>query len=492
MTSSSSNSSKAKDLKNLLTPLEKTAKQLEISAPNRQSIFDKAVAYTEQYLENLKEATVYYRDYERSKTLFDHPINEEAVDFNHLLTLYKDYVEKDGLNAASGGHLGYIPGGGLYPAALGDFIADVTNRYAGVFFANPGAVRMENMMIRWMRDLVGFPETTEGHLASGGSMASLSAIVTARDAYELKGADFANTVVYMTDQVHHAIHKALRIGGLGEVVQRAVPMDEGYRMIPKALKAQIEADRKEGLKPWMVVGSAGTTDVGAVDPIEGIAEITRQQNLWLHLDAAYGGFFLLCESGQERLKGLDQADSIVMDPHKGLFLPYGTGALLVKKGQYLHQSHYYKAAYMQDADEASGEISPSELSPELTKHFRGLRMWLPLKLFGLKAFRAALEEKIQLARYFYERLRNTTGIEVGPYPDLSVVLFRYVPESGDPDDFNARLIQAVHEDGRIFMSSTTIEGHVYLRAAILSFRTHLATMDQAYEVLMEKVEELED
>lgn len=492
MSSSLSENASPKAVKAYLEQLEPASRQLDLAAADRKELYEKARAYTEDYLNRLPHDPVYYTDYEQSKALYEEPVSEEPGDFAHLLKLYEAHVDRDGLNAASGGHLGYIPGGGLYPAALGDLIADVTNRYAGVFFANPGAVRMENMMIRWMRDLVGFPESTEGHLASGGSMASLSAIVTARDAYELKGADFAHTVVYMTDQVHHAIHKALRIAGLGEVVQRAVPMDEGFRIKPEALKAQVEADQKAGLKPWLVVASAGTTDVGAVDPVDAIAEITRQHHLWLHLDAAYGGFFLLCESGQERLKGLDQADSIVMDPHKGLFLPYGTGALLVKNGQYLHQSHYYKAAYMQDAADASGEISPSELSPELTKHFRGLRMWLPLQLFGLKPFRAALEEKIQLARYFYERLQSTKRIEVGPYPDLSVVLFRYVPESGDPDDFNARLIQAIHEDGRVFMSSTSIEGHVYLRAAILSFRTHLATIDLAYEVLMEQAGRLEE
>ena len=177
------------------------------------------------------------------------------------------------------------------------------------------------------------------------------------------------------------------------------------------------------------------------------------------------------------------ADSLVMDPHKTLFLPYGTGALLIKDGARLYASQNWDAAYMQDIPHDIEELSPAELSPELTKHFRGLRVWLPLKLFGVAPFRAALSEKIQLARYFHEKIQLLDGFEVGPYPDLSVVTYRYLPQRGDVDAFNERLTKHVQEEGRIFISSTRVGGQFTLRMAISSFRTHLDDIDQALDVL---------
>ncbi len=476
-----------------LKALEKEARRLELDGSNRRELLDQVEAYTDDYLENLPQAKAYYRSKsEEGGGILEKNIQEEGIPMQEILQCYREYVEKDGLNAASGGHLAYIPGGGVYPGALGDFLAAVTNRYAGVFFANPGAVRMENMLIRWLRDLIGFPETTAGNLASGGSIATLTAIVTARDALSLRAKDFESTVIYLTAQTHHAVHKALRIAGLGEVIQRDIPMDDEFRMQTNILAKQVEKDRQKGLKPWMVVGSAGTTDAGAVDPLSEISRISELNGLWFHLDAAYGGFFLLSETGGEKVKGLNLADSIVMDPHKGLFLPYGLGIVLIKDGDKLHQSHYYQANYMQDSLETGDEPSPSELSPELTKHFRGLRMWLALQLYGLKPFRAALEEKLRLAEYFYNQLLSMKRFEVACRPDLSVVLFRYVPQNQDPDAFNKAVNQAIQRAGKVFMSSTTVDGQFFLRVAILSFRTHKDTIDIALDQLQQYARELEE
>src|SRR6185295_5947182 len=173
---------------------------------------------------------------------------------------------------------------------------------------------------------------------------------------------------------------------------RYVPMDERYRMNAESLEAMIMTDKKNRLVPFLVIASAGTTDVGAVDPLEEIGAIAKKHELWYHIDAAYGGFFNLTREGKQKLKGIELSDSLVVDPHKGLFLPYGTGVILVKDKSVLQQSHSYQASYMQDAVNASEELSPADLSPELTKHFRGLRFWLPLQLHGLKPFRACLEE----------------------------------------------------------------------------------------------------
>ena len=176
-----------------------------------------------------------------------------------------------------------------------------------------------------------------------------------------------------------------------------------------------------------------------------------------------------------------------MDPHKGLFLPYGSGALLVRDKQKLFDAFWYQANYMQDALNGAEELSPADISPELTKHFRGLRLWLPLKLVGVAPYRAGLEEKLLLARYFHEKIQTIDGFEVGAYPDLSVVTYRYIPKRGNADDFNERLVKAVQIDGRVFISSTMLDGKFTLRLAVLSFRTHLATIDLLLEILKEKV-----
>lgn len=467
--------------------LEEIARTLEPQKPARKHLWEAVIRYGENFLDKLGSLKTYREDKEKGKPLLDEEFEEKPQDIGHILKMIEKYVNTPGLNPASGGHLGYIPGGGIYPAALGDYLAAVTNRYAGVFFAGPGAVRIENKLIHWMRDLVGFPDTTLGHIASGGSIANLTGIVCARDAFELKGKDFERVVVYVTQQVHHSVDKALRISGLGEAVKRFIPMDNAFRMDASCLRDQIAKDRKAGLKPWLVVAAAGTTDTGAVDPLDELGEITRKEDLWLHVDGAYGAFFMLCEQGKKALKGIEKADSLVMDPHKGLFLPYGSGVILVRNGGYLQRSHYYLAHYMQDAKDYDEEVSPAEISPELSKHFRGLRIWFPLKVFGLNPFRAALEEKICLARYFYETIRLWDHAEVGPFPELSVVLFRFLPPDRPADQFNKDLIDAVKKDGRVFLSSTQINGHFYLRLAVLSFRTHLNTIDLTLSILKESI-----
>ncbi|NKQ37198.1 MAG: aminotransferase class V-fold PLP-dependent enzyme, partial [Chloroflexi bacterium] len=257
-----------------------------------------------------------------------------------------------------------------------------------------------------------------------------------------------------------------------------------------ALLQAIVADKQMGPNPWLVIGTAGTTNTGAVDPLPEMAQIAQAHDLWLHVDGAYGAFFALCDEGRQKLAGMAQSDSIIMDPHKTLFLPYGTGTVLVKDGRNLYNAFAADAAYMQDGAE-NDVISPADLSPELTRHFRGLRMWLPLKLVDAAPFRAALAEKLILARYFYERLQEIDGFEVGPPPDLAVVTYRYVPQRGDANKFNERLMQALLADGRIFISSTRLGDKFVLRTAVGVYRTHLDAVEQALTVLEETARKLE-
>jgi glutamate/tyrosine decarboxylase-like PLP-dependent enzyme len=346
---------------------------------------------------------------------------------------------------------------------------------------------MENMLIEWMASVVGYPADAVGNLTSGGSIAALIGIVTARDAKQIGPAAIERSVVYATSHMHHSLDKALGIAGLGRAIVRHVPMDDRHRMDAEAFDRLVRTDQGAGLRPWLVIASAGTTDTGAIDPMHAIGDVAERHGLWFHLDAAYGAFFALCDEGRRLLDGMARSDSLVMDPHKGLFLPYGSGAVLVKDRQALLDAHTAAAHYMQDAAHERDEISPADVSPELSKHFRGLRMWLPLKLCGLAPFRAALEEKLLLARYFHHQIQRLPGFEVGPFPDLSVVTFRYLPAHGDADAFNERLVQEIHRDGRVFLTSTRIDGRFIIRLAVLAFRTHLATIDRTLDVLREKV-----
>lgn len=464
-----------------LRRLEPLARALDTPPEDRDTRTRAVQEYASTYLGAQNTAPAYTRGHDLSAGLLDTPISESGTGLDAALGLLDQFVDHEGLNTTSGRFTGYIPGGGVYEAALGDYLAAVTNRYAGVFFANPGAVRMENQLVRWMAELLGFPETAGGYLSAGGSLANLTAVVTARDVHGIEGEAVPRAVVYLSDHAHHCVDKALRVAGLGRAVLRRVPVDEAWRMDARALERAIEVDAASGLTPWLIVASAGTTNTGSVDPLMAIANVATYHGLWFHVDAAYGGFFQLTETGKRRLRGIERAHSVVMDPHKTLFLPYGSGALIVRDGALIRRSHMSDASYMQDARASDGEWSPAHMSPELTKHFRGLRMWLPLQVHGVAPFRHALDEKLLLAQWAWRQLERSERFEVGPEPDLSVVTFRLKGS----DAANQRLLEAVHADGRVFFSSTVIDNRFTLRLAIVSFRSHLEDIALTLRVLEE-------
>jgi glutamate/tyrosine decarboxylase-like PLP-dependent enzyme len=466
--------------------LEKVSRLLEPSPSDREIARHAVIDYAEAFLDNIDNMKTFEQSDQKGSALFASPVSETGIGIDEAISLIAKNVDKPGLNPASGGHLAYIPGGGIYYSALADYLVDVFNRYAGVFYASPGAVRMENMLLRWMNDLVGYPATASGNLTTSGSLANMIAVVVARDAKGIKSRDVERSVIYLSKQTHHSVDKAIRVAGLGECIIRHLPLDERYRIRTEELDKQVLEDKAAGLKPFLVVASAGTTDVGAIDPLPEIGEIAKKYDLWYHIDAAYGGFFILTKEGKEKLRGLELSDSLIIDPHKGLFLPYGLGVVLVKDVEDLKRSYRFDAHYMQDAFVGPDELSPAELSPELTKHFRGLRLWLPLKLHGLAPFRACLEEKLLLAKYFHAEVQKL-GFVSDLEPELSVVTYRYEPKSGDANEFNKRLLEAVVADGRVFISSTVLNGKYTLRFACLAFRTHLKTVDTLLSVLGDNV-----
>ena len=463
--------------------LEQASCGLELAAETRSNVYRDLMAYVETYLERVDQAPAYCEPPTASLTDVL-PFSEKGHAMDQTLDVLDTFVDKPGIATTSPRFFGYVPGGGQFFAGVADMLAAITNKYASVSFASPGAVQVEDQCLSLLADVTGYPDSYGGYLSSGGSLANFTAIVTARDAMGIEGTAIATSVVYLTEHAHHCIDKALHLAGLSKCIVRRISVDAMYRMDVQALSDQLQLDIEQGLTPFFVVASAGTTNTGSIDPLFEIGHVTKQAGAWYHIDGAYGALFALCDIGKQKLQGMELSDSIVMDPHKTLFLPYGIGALLVKQKALLLASHAAGADYMQDVIHVQA-TSPATVSPELTKHFRGLRMWLPLQLLGVAPFRAALEEKMRLAAYFHDKLSRVPGFEVGPEPDLSIVTYRYVPQHHDPDEFNQQLVQAIHEDGRIFISSTRLNGRFMLRLAVVCFRTHKRDIDTALTVLQE-------
>ncbi len=464
--------------------LEAISRQLEPDAVTRDHIFRATSSYINHFIDALPETKTYITaDCPQLKSF---EVTDEGKPFEALLDLYASEINHAGINSASGGHMGYIPGGGLWACSIGDMIAAATNKNSSVFFSGQGAVILENQLVHWLAKLMGYPSTAHGYLSSGGSMANLSAITAARDAHHINSKNISKSVIYSTDQVHHCIEKALHINGLDEAIRRTVPVNDKYQMDVEALKAMINEDIQSGLQPFLVIATAGTTSSGSIDPLDQIADVCAQFKTWFHVDAAYGGFFMLLDEIREKLKGIERSDSLVLDPHKGFFLPFGTGVVLVRNGQQLLDSHSFQATYMME-DAGAHEISPSSCSPELTRHFRGLRMWVPLHFHGLNIFKACLREKIFLSQYFHEEIKKM-GFETGNDPELTVSLFRYPAQN--VNEFNQKLVDALHEDGRIFFSATTIDGQYWIRCAVLHFRTHLREIDLGLKMIGECLQKI--
>jgi aromatic-L-amino-acid decarboxylase len=467
-----------------LHALKEATRPLEPDQEERRVLGEKVLGHALGYLESIPDALT-NNDWEGVfAQRLDPEFTEEGRDADALLSYFGQCVNEPGFTTTSPRFMAYIPGGGLFHSALGDFLAAVSNKYSGFASASPGAVRLENACASWLGEVIGYPKTSAGTLTSGGSLANLTAIVAAREARDPDGGG----AVYMSRFAHYCVDKALHIAGRGRAPRRLIETDDRCRMSVEALAAAIERDVADGIRPWLVVASAGTIDTGSVDPLPAIAEICRRHDVWFHVDGAYGGLFALCEEGREKVRGIELADSVALDPHKTLFLPYGTGAALVRDGDQLRKAFSASAEYIRPLGESEVGPSPAELSPELTRHFRALRLWLPLQMAGVAAFRAAQREKLLLAQYFHALLSQLQDFDAGPPPDLSVVAFRYIPEGQDPDAASERLLQILQQEGRVMLSGTRIDGKFFIRCAILSFRSHAEHVDEAIDAIARAAE----
>ncbi len=443
------------------------------------------IAHTERLLDSVAQAPAWSGGLP--------PDHEERLavrgggrDLVEVMAVVDELVDRSGVSTTSPRYLGYIPAGGLFASAVGDFLAALSNRYVGLASMAPGAAALDRVVVRWLADAVGMPDLAGGALTSGGSMATLTALVAARELAEVDLGRADRWVVYVGEHTHHCVPKALKVAGLGSTSRRVVPSDNRHRMDPAALQGMIEQDRANGLRPWLLVATAGTTSTGTVDPLADLAMIAEVERLWYHVDGAYGGLFALCPEGRSVLGGIERADTLVVDPHKTLFLPYGTGAVLARSESTLRAAFQVGADYLDDA--AGDEVaSACDLDLELTRPFRAMRVWLPLQLAGSDAFAAALSEKVQLARYAHAQLAELAGVQVGPEPDLAIATFWCDPIGGDGSEATQTLGRHLQRQGRVYVTGARVRGRQILRLAVGSHRTHREHVDEAVAAVADGV-----
>jgi aromatic-L-amino-acid decarboxylase len=398
-----------------------------------------------------------------------------------LRQLFDEWIPRS-FNCASPGYLAYIPGGGLYPAALADLVANGVNRFTGIWQAAPALVQLEANVLDWFRGWMEFPPATRGLLTTGGSMANFNAIVCARERH--LGPRIRDGVLYTSTETHHSVQKSARLAGILADRVRSVPADAWFRVRVDRLEEAIRCDRADGLIPFMVVSNAGTTNTGAVDPIESIGQLCRREGLWHHVDGAYGAFFHAVPALRGLLAGLPEADSLTLDPHKGLFLPYGTGALLVRDGALLRAAHQGTAGYLPEGPDADEFYDPSQHGPDLSRAFPGLRVWLSITLLGATRMLAAIAEKRALALDAATRVGRIPGIVIDAPPQLSLFAF-HMDWPGASQDAQSRatraLLDRVTARGRVMLTGCHVADRFLGRVCVLSFRTRQAQIDQCVE-----------
>jgi len=419
------------------------------------------------------------------------PAPEHGVELAPLLDhLFKEWIPRS-FTTVSPGYFAYIPGGGTYPAALADFIADTTNRFTGVWMAAPVLVQLEANALDWLREWMGFPPDARGLFTTGGSMATFNAIVCARERH--LGAEIRRGVLYTSDQAHHSVLKSSKLAGIMPDRVHPIASDAAFRMRADALRDAIAADRKAGLTPFAVVSTAGTTNTGAVDPLDEIADICAAEELWHHIDGAYGAFFYLCDELRGPLHGLPRADSLTLDPHKGMFLPYGTGALLVRDGSALRAAHEATAAYLPAMPHPEDFYDPSQHGPELSRGYPGLRVWLSVKLFGSAAFRGAITEKRVLTLDAAHRIAALPGIVMDAPPDLSLFAFHLTwpgATLAEEDAATRALMEQTTARGRVMVTGAGAHGRFLGRVCVLSFRTHQREVDALVEDMAASIQQI--
>ena len=411
------------------------------------------------------------------------PPSEGPVPLSQLLPQIQDAVQT-GFEGSSPLFLGFFPPGNVVESAIGELIDSICVRHTAYRESGPGTAAFADSIIQWMVKVVGLGDQAHGVLTSGGSHAILSTVIGARERFVQRGGDLARARVYLSDQTHHCIRRALFFAGMPREVIKVVPTSR-TRLDPTDMERAIQEDLVAGYHPMLMFAAAGTTNTGNIEPLNDLADLAEQHGIWYHVDGCYGGLFALTARGNTLLKGIDRADSVSLNPYKAGFFPFGVGALLVSDakafgqllspvegGEYLrdhkHQPNRDDNNRVHHAVEVSVDRhfsewpEPTEMSTELTTEARGLRLWLPLNLHGVKVFRDLLDSRLDLAQLFCDHLESLPPVEIPVRPDLGVVVARLKGPQKETDEW----LRVLKSSPIFFFSSTEIEGRAVLRISL--------------------------
>ncbi len=421
---------------------------------------------------------------EELERLLAEPIPTAPQSFEQVLVEFQQKVLPHIVHVDHPRYFAFVPAPNNPVGAFADALASGMNIFVGTWMVGAGATQVERVVIDWLRQLLGMPDTAGGLFVSGGSVANLVALTSARQ-HQL-GEEFSRGVAYFSDQTHSCIERALRILGFRKVQMRILPADEAFRLPLNALKAQIDADRAAGYQPFCVIANGGTTNTGAVDPLPELVELCRREGLWLHVDGAYGAAMVLTEEGKRLLQGIGEVDSLAIDPHKGFYQPMAAGCVLVREFEHLRDAFRILPPYLQDKERGQAGVDLCDYGVELSRGFRALKLWMSLKVFGLEAFRQAMEHNLQLARYAEMRLRERAYWRIVSPATLGIVAFRYAPPNltdEQTDALNRALVDAMLTDGFALVSSTQLRGRATLRLCALNPRATTDDVDETIERL---------
>lgn len=388
----------------------------------------------------------------------------------------------------------FVPGPSNFISTMADSLATGFNIFSGGWMVSPAAAELEIVTMNWLLKMYNFPvEKGGGIFTSGGSMANLTALVTAR---RLKcGDDFSKAVIYLSDQAHSSNIKAIRVLGFKKEQIRVLPTDLEFRISINKLKNAIAKDRLEGLQPFCYIASAGTTNTGTVDPLDEIADICEEENLWFHIDGAYGGAAILSKKGAKALRGIERADSLTVDPHKWFYQPYEIGCLLVKDASWLSGTFSEKPEYLRDIEGNESEINFYDYGIQLTRRFRALKFYMSIKTYGLEAFKEAVTYNIQLADDVEKMLRKSRDWEIISPATLAVINFRYNPiglnlSEKEIDKLNQKISQKIMDSREAFLVTTILNKQVVLRMCLINPKTTMEHIKETLELCHQFGEEV--
>jgi aromatic-L-amino-acid decarboxylase len=427
-----------------------------------------------------------------TESLIGGPPSEDGRDFEDLVAFLGERVFPYHAREPHPHFMGYIPSSPTFPAVLGDWIAAGYNFFAGVWTVASGPNQIELTVLDWFRSWLGMPSGTSGLLTSGGSTATLTAVVAARHAADPSGEKSGRLALYTSEQAHSSVQRAAWIAGIPRANVCSVPTDDQYRLRDEALRKAIADDRSAGRIPFLVVASAGTTNTGAVDPLNEIADLCERENLWMHVDAAYAGFAALTRRGAAALDGLGRADSVTLDPHKWLFVPFECGCLLAREPQKLEEAFSVHPEYLTDVRARDQDVNFADYGEQLTRSSHALKIWLSIQYFGLSEIREAIARGIHRAEYAERLFAAHRDFEILSPAQFGVVCFRARPadldDGADLDALNERINARVNSTGRFLISSTKLRGRFSLRLCTHVHRMTDADIDEVYEAIIDALQ----